>query len=453
MNKPKQLLYLLVMLCGDFCLCQNLPTLPVPAAMGVPLIGETPQRSRVGQTKGSSLYTYSNLDRRTQQNQKIMDEANENIRLQNQMTQEMQADIKSLQSEINYTLPSWSKRPGTECYREAFDKIIRLDTTFSIRDNNFLIENAYFNNSLNKSELDKVIKQSGEFLIAKMKELGYNWKSNAAKNFMLFQFFSETLQLKSTKQKHLPFKYDFEDYIGTDSHSKLFVSKLISTGSGQCHSLPLLYLILAEEINAEAYLALSPSHSYIRFPDDKGNWYNIELTNGMFSTTSYILQSGYIKSEALQNKIYMENLSKKELLAQQLTDLAGGYINKYGYDEFTQSIINKALELYPNSIAAHMINANLATARLRYVLQRLGINTADSKQREKILYYPKAVELLKEMQRQYALIDNLGYEPMPEEAYKKWLQSMTAEKQKQANETISKQFKGIVTKPPKTLKH
>ncbi len=412
-----------------------------PAGMNSFLTPSTNQSSSTG----------NNYQRR--QNEQIMNEVDKNEKLREQTMQSVQSDIEELRSTIHYDLPSWSKIPGTEFYREAFDKIILLDTTFSVKDTNFLVENAYYENMLNKSEFDNVVKQSGAFLTTKMKELGYDLESNAAKNFMLFQFFSETLQLKSTKQKHLPFKYDFEDYTGADSYSKLFVSKLIETGSGQCHSLPLLYLILAEEMEAEAYLALSPNHSYIRFPDDKGKWYNIELTNGMFSTPSYILQSGYIKSEALQNKIYMENLSRKELLAQHLTDLASGYVHKYGYDEFVQSIVNKALELYPNSITANMIKANLDTARFEFVMRQLGINPADKQQLQNIRNFPKAIELLNTVNRQYAFIDNLGYEHMPEEAYKKWLESMADEKQKQDNETISQQFKGILAQPSKTLKN
>lgn len=45
------------------------------------------------------------------------------------------------------------------------------ETNYSIKDVNFQIENAFFENKLDKAEFDKIIKQSGEFIIAKMKEL------------------------------------------------------------------------------------------------------------------------------------------------------------------------------------------------------------------------------------------------------------------------------------------
>lgn len=391
----------------------------------------------------------NNYQRR--QNEQLINEVNQNEKLREQTMQTVRSDIEEMRSEIHYDLPSKSNIEGTSAYKILFDRMLTLDVNnFSVKSVNFDIENAYFNNKADKAQFDQIIRHTGEFLTAKMKELKYDRNSNSAKNYILFQFFSE--EMKLGKQTHLPLTYDFEDYMGIKDYSKMFVSKLLSTGSGQCHSLPLLYLILAEEIGAEAYLSLSPNHSYIRFPDDRGKWYNIELTNGMFSTESYISQSGYIKSEALQNKIYMENLSKKELLSKHFSDLAEGYIHKFGYDEFAQSVIDKALELYPNSISANMINANLATVRVKYVVQQLGINISDGKEREKILNYPKAVELLKEMQKQYAIIDNLGYENMPPEEYQKWLQSMKGEKQREETKVIEKQFKGAIIKSTKQLK-
>ncbi|WP_333696032.1 hypothetical protein [Flavobacterium sp.] len=387
-----------------------------------------------------------------QQNARLIQEADRQIALEQKAMQEARADIEKFSSSIRYTLPSLSNVKGSELYRQVFDKIISIGEDVSLKDVVFDIENAYFDNVLSKEKFERTIQESGQFLIQKMKEQGYDLNSNAAKNFMLFQYFSETLQLKSTKEKHLPFTYDFDDYMGMQNHAKMFVTKLLETGSGQCHSMPLLYLMLADEIQAEAYLALSPNHSYIRFPDDKRKWYNIELTNGMFSTTSYILQSGYIKSEALQNKIYMENLSKKELLANLLTDLTNGYIHKFGYDEFVADVINKALSLYPNSIHAQMFKAKVDMARFDYVILQLGINPDDEVQRQKILEYPKVVQMLRDLNNQHLLIDNLGYEPMPQEAYELWLQAMKQETQKQENEAISRQLEKILPKQIKTIK-
>jgi hypothetical protein len=281
-----------------------------------------------------------------------------------------------------------------------------------------------------------------------MDELGYDKESNLAKNFMLFQFFSDTLEIKSRDLKHLPFKYDFEDYMGIKDWSKMFVSKLLETGKGQCNSLPRLYLILAEEIGAEAFLSLSPNHSYIKFRDGNDNWFNVELTNGMSTTDSSILQSGFIKSEALQNGIYMQTMDSKELLSQLLVDLAQGYARKFGYDPFVKEAVDEALKLYPNNINAHMLRSNYLTMEFEYVLDQIGINPHNKEELQNIRYFPEAVNLLAQVNGQYDKIDNLGFEFMSPEAYQKWLNSLQEHKQQHETKDMKKQF-NIQLKPLK----
>lgn len=228
--------------------------------------------------------------------------------------------------------------------------------------------------------------------------------------------------------------------MGVKDWSKMFVSKLLATGKGQCNSLPRLYLILAEEIGAEAFLSLSPNHSYIKFRDEDDNWYNVELTNGMFTTESMILQSGFIKSEALQSGIYMQQMSEKQLLSQLLSDFAQGYARKFGYDQFVKKVIDKALELYPNSITANMINSNYLTIQFEYVAKQVGINPRDRNDLQNIRNYPNIVKLLNNVNLQYDKVDNLGFEFMSAEAYQNWLASLKESKQQQDSENMKKQF-------------
>ncbi len=340
-------------------------------------------------------------------------------------------------------LPSLIKQPGAMCYRSAFKKLKHIpDSLFTLKKTTFIIENAYYEERESYAEFKNTIKQTGNFLKEKMHELGYDQSSNLAKNFILFQFFSDTLEIKSKKLQHLPLTYDFDDYSGKDDWTKMFVKKLLETGKGQCNSLPKLYMILAEEIQAEASLALSPNHSYIKFQDDqKRKWYNVELTNGMFTTDAFILQSGYIKAEALQNKIYMHPLSKKELSSQQFLNLALGYIHKYGYDEFVNEIISYALELNPGNINAHLIKSNYNAFKLKYTLDLLGITRENFSE---IRHHSFAVDLYRDVVDQYKLIDDLGYQKMPEEAYRKWLSSVKKQEGQQDNKYLKSTFKSSI---------
>ena len=388
-------------------------------------------------------------DRIRQQNRQLIAEVERNEQLRRQQQNQMYRDVAEFnKGRINYSLPSHAGKQGASHFRKAFDQLNETDfNNYSVKDLTFLVENTFYEDELDKAEFYEIIANIGKFLTTKMDELGYDKKSNSAKNFMIFQFFSERLELKNGTE-HLPFEYDFEDYMGIQDYSKMFVTKLLKTQTGQCHSMPLLYLIVAEEIGAEAYLAYSPNHSYIRFLADNGKWYNIELTNGMFSTSSYILQSGFVKSEALLNKIYMQNLSDKELMAQFYTDLTNAYIAKYGYDDFVGNVVSKALELYPNSISANMIKANLLTMEFEYVCNQVGINPRNKQELQNIRYYPKVVEMLNAVNAQYATIDNLGYTHMPAEAYQDWLQSMKKQESLQENQKINEQFKGLLNKQP-----
>jgi hypothetical protein len=204
----------------------------------------------------------------------------------------------------------------------------------------------------------------------------------------------------------------------------------MKANTGQCHSMPSLYLILLEQIGAEANLVMSPNHSYIRFKNNDGKMQSIELTNGMFSADSFVLNNGYIKSEALQNKIYMQNLTKKELLSQMYVDLASGYIHKFGYDEFVNKILDKALELNPNNINVTLWQSNLNQKRFVKACNKLGINPNNQESLRNIRNYPNLVAQLKNINRQFDYIDRLGFAQMPPEQYEKWLGSLKSTENK-----------------------
>mgnify|MGYP006289826205 CR=1 FL=1 len=342
-----------------------------------------------------------------------------------------EAEMANSKTAVSYELPSYGHIPATNHYKSAFSELVEMiDTNYSVQRANFIVENAFYENQGKYESFDNLITQIGQFLIWKMEELNYDQSSNLSKNLILFQFFSDTLKIELKNLEHLPFKYEFDDYMGHNDWANMFVEKLLRTNKGQCHSLPLLYLILAEEIGAEAHLAFSPNHSYIKFQDDNGKWINVELTNGMLTTDAFILQSGYMKAEALQNKIYMQPLTKKQLLSEMMVDLAKGYSIKFGYDEFVEQVIEKAIEIYPTNVFAQMVKSDYRTLHFFYVQRQINVPP------DRIHEYPKAKELLDKMYEQYEIVDNLGYEEMPLEDYEKWLNSLNEAKQKQESQQM-----------------
>jgi len=410
-----------------------LPQIPQPASLKTNyLVGNSPASSI-----HHTAYQNSNFGSAKNRQQITMYEADaKQVAEAEKMRQVAIKEAESyFASGTKPSLPSLANAKGSQHYRNGYDELLSMmNGPFSVRKATFIVENAYYEGEKSYPEFERTIKQTGDFIREKMKELDLDQESNLAKNYLLFQFFADTLEIKSKGLKHFPFSYDFEDYWGKKDWSKMLVHKLLLTGKGQCSSLPKLYLILAEEIGAEAHLALSPNHSYIKFPDDEGRWHNIELTNNMLSTDAFILNSGYVKSEAIQNKIFMHALNDKELLSNHFDQLALGYIRKYGYDGFVSEVLETAIELNPKNITAHLSKANLQTLTLKYATEQLGITKENF---EEIRNYPELVNLYKSVLGQYEFVDNLGYAEMPAELYEKWLSSVNEQEEEQINNSIN----------------
>jgi hypothetical protein len=379
-----------------------------------------------------------------QQNQRMFQDDFKRIAQEQELTNNKEEYNRQQALEHSfYNLPPLSGKAGTQSYYDAYTRLTSLDTDhYSVSEANFIVENAYYGNKQNYNQFKSGIRKTAKQLLQKMKERKQDTESNTDKTLMIFELLSKGMKLGGVQHKAV--KYDFEDYMGTKDWSKMFVSKLLKTGSGQCHSMPLLYLMLAEEMNTEAYLAYAPNHTYVKFMDGEGEWQNAELTNGIFTANSLILESGYIKSEALQNDIYMKNLSKKELLAQFYADLANGYIHKYGMDEFVGNTLDKALEYSPNNIYANQLKSMYQQARLAYVAGQLGVTDLENPEDlRKIRFYPQAVALLQETKAQFNHIDNLGFVMMPEGAYEEWLGNMKGESNRQKSEELAERMRQV----------
>ena len=146
----------------------------------------------------------------------------------------------------------------------------------------FLTENAFAGNTLPYADFERPIEQLLN-LCRKQQKNQIHSSENSGGHLALYQVLCDTTILLDAAGKKvgwsLPMQYDFEDYMGEEDWTKMFVSKLLQTKSGNCHSLPLLYKILADELQLEVFLSFAPNHSYIQHRDSKGTWFNLEMTN------------------------------------------------------------------------------------------------------------------------------------------------------------------------------
>lgn len=273
----------------------------------------------------------------------------------------------------------------------------------------FLTENSFYCGKLNYQVYCSDISNIGLKLKNMIKQKGIE-RFRTAGNWATFVFMTDSSSVNNFK----PYRYDFDDFMGDKDWSKMFVTKLMKTHGGNCHSLPYLYKILCEEIGANACLALAPNHVYIKHKDENNQWTNVEMTSGGFPRDQWIIKEMAITVESLKKEAYMAPLTPKEEIAMTMFDLAGSYQFKFGYDAFTLEVINTALKYFPNGIPLLQFKANC--------LQNLIKET-----RENSTTHISNAKLLKTT---LASIDSLGYKDTPPEIYREWVKSVEEEKKK-----------------------
>ena len=309
-----------------------------------------------------------------------------------------------------------------------------LSTGGNFKDAVFIVENTYFNGELDKEKFNKSIAYLSEIInrwkeVNKLSNYHFSDSMNFHTNYAIFHLLKDSVKARSVKGTQyisLPYKYDFDDFFANRDWSKMFVSKLIASHTGNCHSFPYLYKILADELRASCWLSLAPNHIYIKNRCKKSGWYNTELTSGSFPIDAWVMASGYIPLEAVQNGIYMDTLSNQQAIALCVLDLAKGYerqMRNY-YDGFIIQCCDLVLKYHPNNVMAILLKAE--TMKKLYLKEQ-----ADK--------YPKLTYTPIQMGKLYGQLFDLGYREMPEKMYMKWLQSVKAEKAKFAN----KQLKGF----------
>ena len=284
----------------------------------------------------------------------------------------------------------------------------------------FEVEHA-FNNTLTYESFDRNIQEVAKVV----KFLKGNSKGNIPLNLSIAKAMSDTVSMpqpnKESSTASYPFTYDFNDYYGDKDHNQMFVSKLLATRSGQCHSMPLLYLILAEEVGAKAYLSFSPNHSFIRFKDKRGQLYNYETTQGKLVSDEWVMGSGYINAEAVKSGIFLDTLSKQQVVANCLNDLAMGYYKIFGMSDtaFVSSCTNLSLTYYPDKNgSAYAIKSNMYLYQFLAKMQEQGI-----KDPKLFMASPEGKALWEKHNTLFTQLQRKGYKNIPRDKYDQWLKS------------------------------
>ncbi len=315
-------------------------------------------------------------------------------------------------------------KDSIKLYKDAFAeqlKMLKGEQPISFKRAVFLTENAFHKGKLDYTVFCKEISTTGQQLKILIKQRGLE-KYKTAGNWAVFSYMNDSLPINNFK----PCNYDFTDFMGDKDWTKMFVTKLMKTKSGNCHSLPSYYKILCEEIGAKAYLALAPNHLYIKHIDEKGQWTNVELTNGGFPRDQWIIKEMAISVEAIKNEVYMKPLTEKESIALCMFDLANAYQFQYGYDSLVLKMANTALTYFPKCIPLIMTKANCY--RTFGLAEKEKPNPNNELAKKYYLAYKESIDK----------IDSLGYNDEAPEHYEEWMKTIEAEKIKRGITTNNK---------------
>ncbi len=347
-----------------------------------------------------------------------------NVRQQQlaELRQELRAERMS---ETNSKKTLWS-----QTYSGKLAELMRMNPdSFSLTKALYLVESAWYDNPPPYAEFEASIKLWASVVKKILSNEGLSSRNNTAINYGIQKLFKQHgLKQAQTGQSQVPIptvSYDFNDPVGDQYYASMFVTKLLQSGKGQCHSMPLFYLAVAEQLKGKAWLSLSPNHSFIQYFDEKGSRYSFESTNGNLVTQNWLMQCSYINATALKQGTYLDTLSSRQLYAQCMADMLMGYMNKIGHDKLADQITEQILAIDPTNLAALMTRANRLTDKAMQECQRAG-NPPPSQ----LYQYPKAYHAYQAMQAGYRQIEATGFQEMASEVYLRWLQSIEQEKKK-----------------------
>jgi hypothetical protein len=292
---------------------------------------------------------------------------------------------------------------------------------YSTKEAVFLCENTYFNNSLKREDFEKQIADAVMDCKRIMWKYHLDAKNNLAVNLAIQMYICDTVYIAPNRILR-GYQYDHENFDGTKNWANISVSKLLKTHKGQCHSLPLLYKILIEEFHGEAYLADAPIHMYIQFKDSKGRFHNFETTNGTMPSEIDMQNFCYIKAAAIQNHIYLEPLTNKQVIGDIMIDLISAYQDLFGRnnDYFPSMCFEGAKALYPNSWRVLATKGRLledSSAQAWNAAGEPSLKETDAhpeKYKTFLAKYNREIDYSREVRK-------MGYEVLPDDIYEQMM--------------------------------
>jgi hypothetical protein len=386
---------------------------------------------------------YSKQQNKQEEQRKELDLLKQEIAKHNKIIQQPKQKIKPIDTNVY--------KRDLQTFENALQQLKTLakNPNATLEDAFYITEVAFGKPYLSKQEYTNQINKSVSFIQTWMKQNNVDANDNEAKHTAIQKFMSEPLMISEsvgskefgttlkTKQ-HLPFFYDYNDYQAVQDYRNFFVTKALATGGGQCNSMPMVYLLLAEKLNAPTYLTFAPQHSFIKYQKNNGEIVNYEATSNWHINDLWYQENLFISPEAIQSGIYMDTLNKQKIIAQCILELATQYTYKMPFiideGEFIKKCLWEANKYYPrqNNINAYFLYSVYLKGSLQNFLFRHNITNLDQIKNNEFAY-----SLQKEYQQNEAYIKELGYQDMPKEMYENMLKQHEDKNQQQQKRKLN----------------
>jgi regulator of sirC expression with transglutaminase-like and TPR domain len=234
-----------------------------------------------------------------------------------------------------------------------------------------------------------------------------------------------------------PFSYDLDDPFG-DTLSNKLLSTYIDKRKGNCISMPTLFLALMERVDPNVQLrgSLAPQHFMCRFTDRQtGDAMIIEPANGGHpARNAYYIEGYEISKKAVKNKLYLQDLTKREVISELINVLVRKEDRVKRNSEKGLKLAELLLKIAPKHWAA-LFSKGIALEGVAY---NLHWNAKDAGREMTEEEKKTALEHKKKAFKIFETVENLGWRPESKEHREKYLKEIEAEKQKKKQQTLNK---------------
>ncbi len=155
-----------------------------------------------------------------------------------------------------------------------------------------------------------------------------------------------------------PFAYDLSDPLGRAPGAQM-LSHYLATRKGNCVSMPLLFVALAERLGLDVTLSTAPQHLFVKWRDRAtGKVWNLEATSGAGAARDEHYRRMLPMSDAaVASGVYLKALSRQEALATIATGVLDGLLDSARHEE-AMTVADVLIEAWPANVYAMLQKGN-----------------------------------------------------------------------------------------------